>query len=83
MHKEDVVAEKQRLANQCDRILARLRQGQVSNHDLAKIALKYSSRISELRKQGYVIRVCWRDYKSGIALYELVEEEQREMFGKS
>lgn len=82
MERDDVVAEKQRLRNQCERILDRLRQGMVSNHELAEIALKYSSRISELRKQGWTIRVCARDWKSGICFYELLgmkEERQNRL----
>ena len=78
--KDDVVTEKHRLMNQCERILERLRHGIVSNHELAAIALKYSSRISELRKRGWIIRVCSRDWKSGIAFYELcgMQQERQE-----
>jgi hypothetical protein len=39
-----------RLSGQCERILMRLRQGPATNHELAQIALKYTSRIDEVRR---------------------------------
>lgn len=50
----------------------------VENYKLSDISLKYSSRISELRKDGYDIRArrIWRDGKaSGTFVYYLHTEE--------
>lgn len=65
-------AEVRRLAGQSLRIVQRLQQGRASNFELAQIALKYTSRISDLRKAGYVIR-CER-YPQGVSFYLLVEK---------
>lgn len=43
------------------------------NHELAKISIKYTSRISDLRKQGYRI-TCKRDGESRTFLYTLGAE---------
>ena len=67
----DLRAERARLSNQCEVILGRLQSGRVSNGQLSLIALKYTNRISELRKQGHVIKVVARDYASGIVWYAL------------
>ena len=63
--------EKPRLSRQCRLILERLRMGPASNKELAGIALKYTGRISDLRKSGYDIRLVSQDKKSGLAIYEL------------
>jgi hypothetical protein len=63
--------EADRLAAQSTRILARLQQGITDTRELADIALKYSSRVSELRKVGYVIKVIETDYETGLRLYRL------------
>lgn len=41
-----------RIAGQDAAVLARLRQGPATNWELAQIALKYTSRISSIRKAG-------------------------------
>lgn len=64
----------QRTQGQCDQMLQRLRAGRVSNVELAKISLKYTSRISDLRKRGYVIANEDYDYASGVSYYRLVSE---------
>ncbi len=63
--------EKPRLGGQCRAILERLRQGPATNRELATISLKYTGRISDLRKSGYNIVVVSRDRKTGIVWYEL------------
>jgi hypothetical protein len=67
--------ERGRLSSQNERILAILRRGPVSNDDLSRIARKYTSRLSDLRKAGYDVRVKSRDHKTGLVVYELVEAQ--------
>lgn len=63
-------ADRPRVATQNARILAMLRaRDRVSNAELADISLKYTSRISDLRKAGYCIR-CVRG-QGGVAWYTL------------
>jgi hypothetical protein len=66
-----LLTELRRLSGQCAAILARLHQGPASNFDLAQISLKYTSRISDIRKAGYDVRVVERDYASGRTVYRL------------
>lgn len=61
--------EVRRLASQNARFLERLRKGPATNVELAKIALKYTSRISSLRTAGYVIE-CKR-FPKGLSVYTL------------
>lgn len=63
--------EKRRLSDQCARILYRLRQGRATNVELAAISLKYTSRISDLRKAGYDVQCVEKDTRTGVCLYEL------------
>ncbi len=65
--------EKPRLSRQCETMLCRLRCGRATNQELAVIALKYTSRISDLRKAGHDVRCVSRDHKAGITVYQLVE----------
>jgi hypothetical protein len=69
--------EAPRLSRQCVEILARLRMGMATNRELATIALKYTSRISDLRDAGFTIVVVDRYKETGHVLYELKEEETR------
>lgn len=62
-----------RLSRQCRDILERLRRGPGTNTELARIALKYTSRISDLRKHGYVVEVQSHDHSTGLVVYALVE----------
>jgi hypothetical protein len=66
--------ERPRLGGQCRAILERLRRGRATNRELAGISLKYTGRISDLRKSGYEIVVVSRDRKTGLTWYELRRE---------
>jgi hypothetical protein len=44
-----------RLTKQCQAILDRLREGPATSYELAGLALKYTSRVSDLRANGYAI----------------------------
>jgi len=50
-------AETRRLTRQAEDVLRRLQQGPASARELSAIALKYTSRVSDLRKAGYDVRV--------------------------
>ena len=63
--------ERPRLSGQNAAILARLQRGPASNTDLAAIALKYTSRISDLRDAGYEVSVVSRDRATGLVVYAL------------
>ena len=65
------LAEAPRLSKQCGKILERLKLGRASNFELAEFALKYTSRISDLRAAGYMIDVVEKDHESGRRVYEL------------
>lgn len=62
---------KPRLTRQCRLILERLRSGPVTNQELATIALKYTGRISDLRKSGYDVRMISQNHKTGRSTYAL------------
>lgn len=62
-------AEVTRLAGQNGEILARLQRGPATNSELAKLSLKYTSRISDLRKAGYTIAMT--RVQGGLTIYEL------------
>lgn len=65
-------ADVPRVTGQNAAILALLREKrEVPNYELAEIALKYSGRVSDLRKCGYDIRVVRRD--GGTRWYRLFE----------
>lgn len=70
-------AEQVRLAGQSARILAKLEVGPVSNFDLVEISLKYTSRISDIRRylkpRGRNVKVLERDHATGRTLYGLVD----------
>lgn len=66
-------AEIARLASQSLKILERLHRGPASNHELAQISLKYTSRISDLRAAGCVV-TCERKSGGG-AVYTLQQDE--------
>jgi hypothetical protein len=59
-----------RLSRQCLAILKRLREGPATSAELAGIALKYTGRISDLRRNGFAIS-SKRD--GGGFLYTLLE----------
>ena len=68
-----VPEERPRLSGQNGRILEILRHRRASNTELAMISKKYTSRISDIRKAGYDIRVVERDHKTGLTVYQLFD----------
>ena len=64
--------EKPRLSRQCQAILDRLRLSNATNRELAALSLKYSGRISDLRANGYQVEVVFRDHKTGLTVYQLI-----------
>lgn len=66
--------ERKRLSNQHMKILERLRCGEATNAQLSVVALRYSARIEELRRAGYVIAIVRRDYDTGCNVYRLERE---------
>lgn len=64
-----------RIENQCAKILALLKargnQG-ATNYELAQIALKYTSRVSDLRKAGWRITSTCESMKKGVFRYHLL-----------
>ncbi len=70
------MTEGNRLKAQCDKILEYLTmKAFVTNTELAQIALKYTGRISDLRKRGYVIK-CVLNRDTGVSVYRLVGKDQ-------
>jgi hypothetical protein len=65
--------DRPRMSDQCVAIFNRLRHGPANNTELATIALKYTSRISDLRAAGYNV-VCDR-LGGGLTSYRLVTPE--------
>lgn len=65
------VEEMKRLSKQCQRIYERLQKGPATNAELSRIALKYTSRISDLRQHDINVVCSDRNYKTGLTLYEL------------
>lgn len=66
-----VKEERPRLTGQNAAILERLKRGPATNRELAAIALKYTSRLSDLRAAGYDVVVVDRDRVTGMTMYEL------------
>lgn len=64
-------SERRRLSTQNAAILARLQRGTATNRELAGLSLKYTSRLSDLRKAGNIVRVVSRDYRTGLTVYQL------------
>ena len=77
-------SERTRLSKQCLAILALLESGQpVTNVRLAQVALKYTSRVSDLRAKGHNIRVVSRE-PNGLTWYRLlpaVPPHQMDLWG--
>lgn len=59
------------MSRQCQLILERLRAGSATNGELSTLALKYTSRVSDLRASGYDVKVIEYDRKSGRTVYAL------------
>lgn len=68
-----VADEKKRTATHADRILALLREGTVTNGELATITPRYGARILDLRKAGHEIETVFENKKSGLVIYRLKE----------
>jgi hypothetical protein len=66
----------ERMSQQCARILDLLRKKPQLNSTLVTVALKYTSRISDLRLLGYKIK-CERVGNDGLTKYYLVGEPKR------
>lgn len=62
-------AARPRLTRQCQAILDRLACGPATNKELAAFALKYTSRISDLRKAGHDVRVWSHEHRTGLVVY--------------
>lgn len=62
---------KPRLTRQAEAILRRLESGPATNVDLIPIATRFSARIHDLRKAGYVIETDMIDRRHGITRYTL------------
>lgn len=62
--------EHRRLSSQSLRILHRLQQGPATARELSVLSLKYTSRVSDLRKAGYVVQ-CEHDTATGRSVYRL------------
>ena len=67
-------ADRKRLTGQNLAILERLRQGPATNGELAGISLKYTSRISDLRKAGHTITAVRSKEDQGTFTYTLETE---------
>jgi hypothetical protein len=63
--------ERPRLSRQCQEILAVLRRGRMTNTQMAAIAKKYTSRVSDLRAAGHDVKLVDEDRKTGYAQYAL------------
>jgi len=50
-----------------------LRQGEVTNVELAQVALDYRGRIRDLRAAGFRIECLDKQSKSGVTRYKLME----------
>lgn len=68
--------ERKRLSGQNGKILERLKQGPATNDELARMARKYTSRISDLRAAGYTVVVSSRNRETGLNVYELKGETE-------
>lgn len=69
--------EKPRLSAQCIDILKRMLQGPVTNQELSGIALKYTSRISDIRASGISVLLVERDHETGRTVYDFGTAEAR------
>ena len=66
-------AEVKRLTGQNLAILERLRRGPCDNVELSRMALKYTSRISDLRAAGYKVEIIQSNSANGVNVYKLFE----------
>jgi hypothetical protein len=83
MHTALAPVELTRLSRQCQAIAARLQAGPATNTELARLSLKYTSRISDLRAKGWNVVCLERDYATGVSVYALQPKQppiQAELF---
>lgn len=77
--------EADRRKSQTKRILDRIKQGNATNVDLARIGTRYTERVRELRKEGHVILAqyekpgLWRYFYKG-QHDEIISRRQRRQF---
>lgn len=64
---------KPRLSKKSLEVLQMLRKGEVTNVELAQIALDYRGRIRDLRAAGFRIECLDKQSKSGVTRYKLME----------
>ena len=62
-----------RVSRQALEVLEQLRKGPKTNRELLEVAIRYGSRIHDLRKAGYTIDK-EEDHKTGLTLYKLTGE---------
>ena len=75
------VSEVRRRLTHAEQILARLYRGPATSRELSAISLKYTGRVSDLRKLGH--HIVAQRVAGGAHMYELrppVVSEQRELF---
>ena len=65
--------EQRRLAGQNLAILQALQRGPCTNRQLAGLSLKYTSRISDLRRAGYDVKCIEHNRVTGFSRYALVQ----------
>jgi hypothetical protein len=71
-------AEAPRLNRQCNELLAAFRaatKNMMTNGEMARICIRYSARILELRRAGFIISIVKTDEVSGERLYWLGNPE--------
>jgi hypothetical protein len=74
---DDSALVEERLSRQCRAILGTLVREPATNSQLARISLKYTSRISDLRSKGYDIECYDRDHATGLTWYRLITRGTR------
>lgn len=72
-------ADVRRLGSQNAAILERLQRGPCTNVELARLSLKYTSRVSDLRKAGYVVDA--KRMPGGLTIYTLGDCEGKAKVG--
>lgn len=60
-----------RVSRQALQVLELLRRGPATNRELLSVAIRYGSRIHDLRKAGYRIEIVAKDDASGLTTYQL------------
>lgn len=61
-----------RVSKQALQVLEQLRSGPKTNRQLLEVAIRYGSRLHDLRKAGYDIQIVSKDEASGLVTYKLV-----------